>query len=200
MNLDSKYFDRIRVKPSEDRTLRERSPRCAKPGCAEPGVYPAPRGRGREGEFFHFCLDHVREYNRSYNYFNGMTDADIAQYQEQVVTGHRPTWSMGAKRAADPSFGPHAETFRDPFDLFAGRFGPGRREYEVRRRPVGNVQRKSLQALNLDEAASAAEIKSRYKALVKRHHPDANGGDRSSEDKLREIIQAYTYLKGAGFC
>ncbi|HSM20359.1 MAG TPA: DnaJ domain-containing protein, partial [Hyphomicrobiales bacterium] len=71
---------------------------------------------------------------------------------------------------------------------------------ETEQRPLHNAQRKSLAALNLDGRASAAEIKARYKALVKRHHPDANGGDRSSEDRLREIIQAYTYLKGAGFC
>ena len=61
-------------------------------------------------------------------------------------------------------------------------------------------QRKALDALGLEADAQRAEIKARFKALVKRHHPDANGGDRSSEDRLREIIQAYNYLKSAGFC
>ncbi|MDP2621991.1 MAG: DnaJ domain-containing protein [Hyphomicrobiales bacterium] len=202
MKLDSKYFDRIRVKPNAEEMLRARSPRCAEPGCTQAGAYPAPQGRGREGKFFHFCLDHVRKYNRSYNYFNGMTDADIARYQAQTATGHRPTWSMGVNGRADSSFTAFADGFQDPFSVFSGRFG-ARREQEqeqARRRPVYNAQRKSLAALNLDGTASAAEIKSRYKALVKRHHPDANGGDRSSEHRLREIIQAYTYLKSAGFC
>jgi len=49
--------------------------------------------------------------------------------------------------------------------------------------------------LGLDETADAAVIKARYKNLVKRLHPDANSGDRSNEDKLREIIRAYNYLK-----
>jgi len=200
MKLDSKYFDRIRIKPNADAIMRERFPPCAEPGCDAPGAYPAPQGRGREGRFFHFCLDHVRAYNRSYNYFNGMSDADVARYQAQATTGHRPTWSMGANGAANGDFTAFSDGFRDPFDLFGGRFGAGRRETEPKHRPLHNVQRKSLAALNLDGTASAAEIKARYKALVKRHHPDSNGGDRSSEDRLREIIQAYTYLKGAGFC
>jgi DnaJ-domain-containing protein 1 len=200
MKLDSKYFDRIRVKPNADQLMRERCPPCAEPGCDEAGAYPAPQGRGREGRFFHFCLDHVRAYNRSYNYFNGMSDADVARYQAQATTGHRPTWSMGVNGAANGSFTAFSDGFRDPFELFGGRFGAERREPEPKHRPLHNVQRKSLSALNLDATASAADIKARYKALVKRHHPDANGGDRSSEDRLREIIQAYTYLRGAGFC
>jgi curved DNA-binding protein CbpA len=200
MKLDSKYFDRIRVKPNAEELLRSRSPRCAEPGCNKPGAYLAPQGRGREGKFFHFCLDHVREYNRSYNYFNGMSDADVARYQAQTVTGHRPTWSMGVNGKAKSTFGAFADGFQDPFSLFSCHFGARRGQEEVWRRPVHNAQRKSLAALNLDETASAAEIKTRYKALVKRHHPDANGGDRSTENRLREIIQAYTYLKSAGFC
>jgi DnaJ-domain-containing protein 1 len=66
-------------------------------------------------------------------------------------------------------------------------------------RAVRNAERKALDALGLDADASAQEVKRQFKALVKRHHPDANGGDRSSEDRLREIIQAYTYLKSIGF-
>jgi DnaJ-class molecular chaperone len=64
---------------------------------------------------------------------------------------------------------------------------------------VRNAERKALDILGLEAGASAQEVKTRFKALVKRHHPDANGGDRSSEDRLREIIQAYNYLKSIGF-
>jgi DnaJ-domain-containing protein 1 len=66
-------------------------------------------------------------------------------------------------------------------------------------RAVRNAERKALDALGLEANASAQEVKRQFKTLVKRHHPDANGGDRSSEDRLREIIQAYTYLKSIGF-
>ena len=64
---------------------------------------------------------------------------------------------------------------------------------------VGNAARKAFDALGLEADATTVEIKIRFKALVKRHHPDANGGDRSTEDRLREIIQAYNYLKSIGF-
>ena len=87
---------------------------------------------------------------------------------------------------------------QDPFRLFGEGFQT--RGSEPERRKVHNMEAKSLQTLGLDMTATAAEIKARYKLLVKRHHPDANGGDRSLEDRLREIIQAYSYLKSVGFC
>ena len=71
---------------------------------------------------------------------------------------------------------------------------------ETERRTVRNAERKALHTLGLEEGASRLDIKGRFKELVKRHHPDANGGDRGSEDKLREIIEAYNYLKATGFC
>ena len=71
------------------------------------------------------------------------------------------------------------------------RIGAGASENRV----VRNAERKALDALGLEATPTAHEVKTRFKALVKRHHPDANGGDRSSEDRLREIIQAYNYLK-----
>ena len=77
--------------------------------------------------------------------------------------------------------------------------GP-RKSAEEARKPIGNMARKSLRVLNLPDHASKPEIKTRFKELVKRHHPDVNGGDRTTEDKLREIIQAYNFLKSAGLC
>jgi DnaJ-class molecular chaperone len=68
------------------------------------------------------------------------------------------------------------------------------------RRVMSNPTRKALHALGLEEGAGGTEIKARFKELVKRHHPDANGGDRASEDQLRAIIEAYNYLKKMGFC
>ena len=72
MKLESKIFDRIRVKPDEDRLLRDQNPPCAWPECTGAGTHRAPKGRGHDGEYHLFCLNHVREYNRSYNYFSGM--------------------------------------------------------------------------------------------------------------------------------
>ena len=67
-------------------------------------------GRLREGQYFCFCLEHVRAYNHSYNYFNGMSDTDVAKYQKEATIGHRPTWTMGVNRAAKG----HREEGDDP--------------------------------------------------------------------------------------
>ncbi|ODN69864.1 J domain-containing protein [Methylobrevis pamukkalensis] len=215
MKLDSKLFDRIRVKPDAERVARDVNPACEWDGCDAPGAYRAPKGRGREGQYFNFCIDHVRDYNKSYNYFQGLPDDAVISYQKDAATGHRPTWRMGVNRTAaegpDPSgrrSGPTRgmplddETINDPFGIFHGaraRAKPDETVMPLRRR-LTPLQQKAFDDLGLDEGADKAEIKARYKLLVKRHHPDANGGDRSLEDRLRQIIQAYNYLKSAGFC
>jgi len=201
MKLDSKLFDSIRVKPDQDRLLRDRHPPCQWQGCDGAGTHRAPKGRGREGEYHLFCLEHVREYNRSYNYFAGMKDEDVIGYQRSAVTGHRPTWKMGANpflkgeqgATERPADGPQ---FADPFELFEDL---GMETFKPRR-TLRNAERRALTELGLDETATADDIKARYKMLVKRHHPDANGGRRESEEKFREVIQAYNYLRSVGFC
>lgn len=208
MKLDSKYFDRIRVKPDENRILRDKWPACQWRGCSQPAPYPAPKGRGHDGEYLHFCLDHVREYNKGYNYFSGMSDDDVATHQKRDATGHRPSWSMGANawgrrpscasRASMFQEGRARPRFTDPFGFFAD--ADEAESPAEPKRKIRNVERKSLRALDLDDNASRSEIKARFKELVKRHHPDRNGGDRRKEDKLREVIQAYNYLKQAGLC
>jgi hypothetical protein len=206
-NTDSPLFDRIRVKPDKDRRLRAQCPNCEWPQCRAPATHRAPKGRLREREYWQFCLDHVRAYNHSYNFFAGMSPEDIARYQKEAVIGHRPTWKMGmnggrpGSRSRSSRFDPGFAGAEDPFGVFQelGAGGIGFRRRRPEPRTVRNAERRALDVLGLEAEASSQEVKSRFKALVKRHHPDANGGDRSSEDRLREIIQAYNYLKSIGF-
>ena len=208
MSSDSPLFDRIRVKPDQDRRLRTELPACQWPGCNAPATHRAPKGRLRANEYWRFCLEHVREYNNSYNFFAGMSEDAIVKYQKDALTGHRPTWKMGSiggrrvDRRRRAGFQDSEWTGEDPFGLFeesGSRWsGAGHRAPEGRK--ILNAQRKALDVLGLESDAKRADIKSRFKVLVKRHHPDANGGDRGSEERLREIIQAYNYLKSAGFC
>lgn len=203
MNLNSKYFDRIRINPGGAPIGNAEAAQCEWHGCANAGGYRAPKGRDREGQYFNFCLDHVRDYNKSYNYFAGMRDDDIVAYQKAAATGHRPTWTIGVNPTGDEAPRPRnwAETFADPFGVFGGSFGAtGPTEAAAERRPLRNLERRSFATLDLEGGETGAEIKARFKELVKRLHPDANGGDRSTEDRLRQIIQAYHYLKSAGFC
>ena len=136
-----------------------------------------------------------------------MSPEDIAKYQKEAVIGHRPTWKMGmngGRNSRSHSSRSRREFpgARDPFGFFREFGGPtSARRFDRRfeTRVVRNAERKALGALGLEPEASKQEVKTRFKELVKRHHPDANGGDRSSEGKLREIIQAYKYLRSIGF-
>jgi DnaJ-like protein len=213
MKFDSPLFDRIRVKPSEDRRAQTDQPCCDWPNCSSAATHRAPKGRGREREYWRFCLDHVREYNQSYNFFAGMDDDAVARYQKDALTGHLPTWKIGMiggkGRSANSGNGRRRSRMfedgcdsDDPFDIMRD-FGAARTAHsraEAERRTIRNAERKALNSLGLEEGAGRHDIKARFKELVKRHHPDLNDGDRGSEDKLREIIEAHSYLKKQGLC
>lgn len=201
-----KYFDKIRIRPEKEPKAEPAVPLCQWDGCKEPGSHRAPVGRMKEGEYFRFCIDHVREYNKSFNYFSGVPDSEIARFQKEALTGNRPTWKMGVNGATTRSSPDFAQArsgragyynrMRDPFDLFNGPKDPR----QPRERKAKPLEAKALETLGLDTKATGNDIKARYKELVKRHHPDANGGDRGSEDRFRDVLQAYRVLKQAGLC
>ncbi len=211
MKLNSKYFDSIRLGQKGARTepaREERHPLCQWKGCKAVGDHRAPRGRGQDGKYYLFCLEHVRQYNAAYNYFDGMNDTEVQDFQKDAMTGHRPTWKVGvnakAPGTAPPQEAPPTDTagvgFRtlDPHAFFARRAKAAREQPASNRRQLKPLEKKSLQTLDLPGEATRVEIKSRFKELVKIYHPDANGGDARSGEKLREIIQAYNFLKQAG--
>lgn len=212
MKLESKYFDSIRVSATKKKRGAGAAPDpqdmpqsgCQWKGCDNPAKHRAPMGRGRDGEFFYFCADHVKQYNANYNYFDGMSDNEVEQFQKDARTGHRPTWKVGQNES-----GAQAKTdgkrpreqdvdVNDPHAFFAYRASQARAQSKVRRRKLRPLEKKSMDVMHLPETATKEEVKARFKELVKQHHPDANGGDRGAEDKLREIIQAYNFLKTAG--
>ncbi|MEZ0169128.1 J domain-containing protein [Microvirga sp. TS319] len=209
MDLNSPLFDRIRIKPSCEEPRDTKGPACEHPGCKASGEYRAPKGRDREGQYWRFCLQHVREYNASYNYFSGMSDSAVAAYQKDAIIGHRPTWAMGVNASGkaeetEPKQDTRDWAYFDPLGILRGEDftqARGRRTQAEPRRPryTGAVRR-ALDILGLDETADGPAIKAQYKSLVKRFHPDANGGDRSFEERLRDIIKAHDTLKSAGLC
>ena len=236
MDLNSPLFDRIRIKPTcDDPKSGAKAGRagartgagagaatseaaCEAPGCTHPGLYRAPKGRKQEGQYWRFCIDHVRAYNASYNYFDGMNDAAVEAYQKDAMIGHRPTWSMGVNPAAGgegkgekggaKGTKPEAErdwAYADPLGILrANGLGGGANRRQAAPEPQrprhSAAVMKALDVMGLDESADTAAIKAQYKTLVKRFHPDANGGDRSFEDRLRDIIRAHDVLRAAGMC
>src|ERR1700686_2014846 len=157
MKPNSPLFDGIRVKPDKDRRLRAELPPCQWPRCNAPGTHRAPKGRLRASEYWQFCLEHVREYNNSYNFFAGMSEDAVAQYQKEAITGHRPTWKLGSLGGRPPrprnsrNSGWAAE---DPFNLFAeGATHTGHARPAAEGRKILNAQRRALDALGLEADA-----------------------------------------------
>lgn len=154
---------------------------CEWPGCGCDAAYPAPRGRDRLREFQWFCLDHIREFNRGWDFFKGMSTADIEAHQRADVTWHRPSWHFGTRT-------PDESLFDDLFELF----GQPKPRQPQRPRTRGEEM---MDVLGLSSGFTLDELKSRYKTLAKQHHPDLHGGDKEAEERLKGINEAYTYLK-----
>jgi hypothetical protein len=198
MDFNSPLFDRIRIRTEEaEARARQAEKKCQHPHCQLAGEFRAPQGRNREGQFFFFCLQHVQEYNKQYNYFTGMTDDAVAEFQKDALTGHRPTWTMGAKGGAGETTAGPSQHF-DPLGLFGEKLRAAKAAEDEKKSRYGKLALKALETLHLDEKATPETIRTKYKSWVKQLHPDANNGDRSREEKLREIIKAYNTLKSAG--
>ena len=200
MKLDSKYFDKIRIKTGPNKKEPPAPAMCEWPGCEKPSRHKAPKGRGAEGQFHNYCTQHVQEYNKTYNYFSGMKDDEVLGFQKDARTGHRPTWKLGENSYANVTGARRktANAAKDHFNLF------GDAKQKTGQHPKGralrNTELKALQALGLDDRATPEQVKTQYKTLVKRLHPDANGGSRANEDTLKAVIQAYDHLRSSGFC
>lgn len=207
MKLESKLFDAIRIKPRREEKVEPEAPPCAWEGCDQVGLYKAPKGHRSVGQYYHFCLEHVRHYNTAFNFFAGMRPEEMENYTHQnTTTQDRPTWGLGRGPAsrmwhnAAERRNADARRFADPLNIFA-RYARAQKRGPTheRVRPMQELDRRAFEVLGFTAHAASEEIKKAYKALVKIHHPDANGGDKSSEDRLRAIIAAYSHLKAKGF-
>jgi DnaJ-domain-containing protein 1 len=164
---------------------------CEAPGCRLHGDYRAPFARDRLDQYRWFCLEHVREYNRKWDYFAGFDAADIERHIRADTIWRRPVWPLGGRRSGGPQI-------HDPLGL-SDDAGLGERPAP---RLDGSEQltpaeRNALGVLELSWPLTQADVKSRYKELVKIHHPDANGGAREAEEKLKEINAAYSTLRAS---
>jgi hypothetical protein len=148
--------------------------------------------RGGPGDYYWFCMEHIRQYNKSWNFFAGMSDDEVLRYKDEDITGHRPTWAMGTRMTRDRK----EYVYDDPFD-FRQETGihneNDSREHRDRMNAAARVDpltRKSL--------ATLKQIKKRHKELAKKYHPDIRGGDKQAEEILKNINQAYTHLLSCG--
>ena len=165
---------------------------CEHPGCPEGADYRAPHSPGELDQFRWFCLEHVRAYNASWNYYAGMNEREIEREIRHDAVWQRPTWPLGARVGS--LYGARIKGF-GLFDLDEE---TGGKTEEKRRRPL-SPQEEALLVFELQPPFTQAGLKARYKQLVKLHHPDSHGGDKEAEERLKIINRAYATLKAAYF-
>lgn len=159
------------------------------PGCGAAGEYRAPKSRRNLRQYWWFCLPHVRAYNAAWDYYKGMSQAEIEAELRHDTAWQRPTWPLGRLGATTWE----DERLRDPLGVLAARrfrLGAGRQADAA-----PPELREPLATLGLNWPLTLPALKARYKELAKRHHPDANGGDRTAEERLKTINLAYATLR-----
>lgn len=172
-------YDRSNAPPS--------GPPCDAPGCEAVGEFRAPRDRSRLRDYYHFCLEHVRAYNQAWDYYKGMSPNEIETNLRDDSGWQRPTWPLG--RLGNTKLSP--EMFRDPMGLF-GQAPPTPRKSAKEAPPE---LRAALDLLGLGWPLDETALRAKYKELAKRYHPDSNGGDRSFEERMKDINRAYSLLR-----
>lgn len=202
MTSDSKIFvglKSIRTKkaPSKEPT----GPQCQWDGCEKSGSHRAPVGQEADGLSLMFCLEHVKEYNKGYNYSPALSTPEVARYQREAAIGRRKTIGVSLNKATEAPL-PSMERSGSAKVVNARKTAAQRQaqKSELQQRKLKVLEAKAFETLGLPHDATPEEIRMRYKERLKMHHPDANDGSRSSEAELRASIEAHKILKLNGFC
>jgi hypothetical protein len=165
---------------------------CEAPDCAEQGLYRAPKGPDKLDDFHWFCREHVREYNLKWNFFDGTTEAEMNAQLDRDRVWDRPTkpFKQTAEERAWARLG-----VDDPHQVLGENAtrNPGKGTATGRKLPP--PERRAVEILEAKDHWTKAEIRKSYKALIKILHPDMNGGDRSDEDRLQEVVWAWDQIK-----
>jgi hypothetical protein len=160
-------------------------PPCEVAGCVYAGEYPAPKQQRNSARDYHFfCLEHVREFNKAYNFFTGMEDDAVQAFMKDAVTGHRPTWRLGSD---------HLLTEWDLEESVRRFFGDPTTHTEAPSSPLPQALRHALAVFSMTHPTDAVAVKKRYKQLVKTYHPDINKAPDAAE-KFKEIIDCHHVL------
>jgi hypothetical protein len=171
---------------------------CEHPGCVGAGDYRAPRSRETLDSYYWFCLEHVRAYNAAWNYYAGMSETEIETHLRRDTVWDRPTWPLGSRQSDRFHGKNHHPRFHDPLNIFGEPGEGGAERPNARKRPL-SPEEQAMALLEIEAPFTLLALKTRWKDLAKRHHPDANGGDKAAEERLKAINQAYSTLKTSYF-
>jgi hypothetical protein len=162
----------------------EKAPACHITGCAEPGAYKAPKSREELHDYLWFCLEHVRDHNKQWDYFAGLGSEEIEDFIKDSVTGHRPTWDRESRVR---------QRYNKLQDALYEFLSAGVKRPAPSPQLSGKI-RKALSQMDMQYPYTAKELKIQYRALVKKHHPDVNKGNKQSEETFKLITTAYQHL------
>lgn len=171
---------------------------CDHPGCAAGGNFRAPKSRLELHRYRWFCLEHVRAYNLAWNYYAGMSQGEVEAEIRRDTVWQRPSWKLGERHGPGPrihdAFGFHGGTGHD-----RNRRTNGNGQAHDAAARAASACEQALAVFDIEPPFTPVRLKARYKVLVKEHHPDAHGGDKAAEEKLKIINQAYATLKASYF-
>ncbi len=187
MDLDIELLKRHRTGQNPDLQL------CEWQGCCEEGLHRAPKSRNELNSYRWFCMLHAREYNRSWNYYDGMSDDEVEADVRQDTVWHRPTWRLGTNDPANLESAVNFESINDPFDVLKNA-RPGKASNSPQDPSYNSEQKRALTIFGLESPGTVESIKQRYKELVKRYHPDVIGKNAKSDEKIKDVNHAYRVL------
>ena len=178
--FNDSYFE------TSDRPVKLRL--CDHPACGQAGDFRAPKSREKLNDYYFFCLDHVREYNKAWDFFSGLSPEEVESYTRNATVWERQSWPLGQWSA-------HERSLRDK--AMRDIFGDTSRADEQAKAtaPMLPAEREALNMLELNPPVTFLAIKAQYRLLVKQHHPDLHGGARAAEEKFKDINQAFATLR-----
>ena len=170
---------------------------CDREGCDEPAPYRAPKSTERLRDYYHFCLEHIRDYNANWDFYGDYSPEEIGAQQKSDMGWDRPTWPASAhprlearlRKIAAMLYGAKASADTEP----------GQEKGAEDTQKPGNQplppQMKALEVLELETDVSMADIKKRYRELARQWHPDKNPNDKKAEETFKRINAAYVVLQ-----
>lgn len=187
-----------------DHTANAAGRQCDWPKCSHGGEYKAPKDRARLREYYWFCLEHIRDYNKNWNFFEGMTGNQFEALQKSKATWNRPTWPLGGRGSkAWQVRQSRIEAALAALGVLDARLGARVGGQGTAVDTLSRKERKALDILELDKTATLKDVKKRFKQLVKRYHPDTikgpDGTAKASQERLRRVIEAYSLLRECSF-
>ena len=198
VSADKKRRSRLRSKSG---AVESSSRECESPECKKTGKFRAPKSPDNVDEFVWFCQEHIREYNRKWNFFENHSEAEFEdQLESDKVWGRdtKPFREAMNNRANVETQAFKRFGFDDPYEVLGenGTLNPAA-DPRTRARRLPPTERKALDILDAKDTMTKAEIRKIYKSHVKAMHPDLNGGRRDDEERLAEVVWAWDQIKGS---